>query len=209
MATAMKKISIWICSFAILLLAACSTADDKQKDLKILQLQTALIAQQGARDAELQFADGQAGMYLGCKKFFNLCGDEIRQLGQMRLNEGFSGVTSLWYWIGILAHFFCIGLFCAVIFTSLRYLHLTLLEPEEKHIERLRHFIETANERIRSANLRANKLELGICALKNELAKLHDERSLLKKSIRTDCAVQVQAPAMAIAKTKILPEQDY
>jgi len=56
-----------------------------------------LINQQGAHAADLALAERQTSIYLGCKQFFDLCGQETRKQGQKLVSSGFTGTTSGWY----------------------------------------------------------------------------------------------------------------
>lgn len=212
----MKTILILILALATTLLSGCWPFDDKQKDEEIAQLRIALIAQRAAREADLAFAERQAAMYLGCKQFFDLCSKEIRELGQQRLKEGFTGTTSAWYWLGLLGVAICIAVAIGVIFATLRYLHLIFITPKKEQIDRDQRLIDTADERVHSANarahavnLRTNILEQKTGSMKKELARLYADYRLLKKPCPVAEKTNSNPTSPSIKKSVKQVEQDY
>jgi hypothetical protein len=138
-------------------------ASAPRKDSEIYQLKSALAQQQGARAAELANDESKASMYLACKTFFNLCSTEINVNGERLLKNGFIGSTSIWYWLGLLGKLVCIsvplGAFCAVLIVVYERLHLWLIEPKRVFVEGIINFVDTAEARVKAANLRANDIE--------------------------------------------------
>lgn len=136
---------------------------NEQKDVRIHQLETQLQKQEGSHMAEIAFAEKQAAIYQGCKKFFNLCRDGIRDSGERRLKEGYTGTTSGWYWAGYLTVPACIasaiGAFLAGLYAVFNLLHLKAIEPKREEVEQKQHLIDTAEERAKATHLRTNELE--------------------------------------------------
>ena len=159
----MKTFFIMICILLTLFINGCSSCDDTRKDSQIDRLRAELARQKGARNADLEFAERQVSVYLGCIQFFNLCSPEINALGPKLLQNGFTGTTSVWYWLGFMGRpisiAVAVGAFLAVLFSVSSFLHLKLIEPKKELVKQMQRLIDTANERVSAANLRANELE--------------------------------------------------
>jgi hypothetical protein len=206
----LKTILIVILALATMLLSGCwPFGDIKQKDEEIAQLQIALYAQRAAREADLAFAERQAGMYVGCRQFFDLCSKETRELGQQRLKEGFAGSTSGWYWLGFVAVPGCMAIAFGAFFAILRFLHLIYLSPTREKIAQAQRVIDTADERARAVNLRTNVLEKKTGLMKKELAKLHAETKRLEKSCAVANSDCISNSSFPIEKSVLQDEQDY
>ncbi|OQW87670.1 MAG: hypothetical protein BWK72_12205 [Rhodoferax ferrireducens] len=168
----MKKLILVVSMLVALLIGGCASCDYTLKDAEITRLHTELSRQQGARTAELEFGERQASIYLGCKKFFNLCSTETIALGQQALQSGFSGSTSVWYWLGFfglpVSFSMALGVFLAVLSTISSYLQLKIIEPSRQLVEQSQILVDTAEKRARVANLRATELEKGNGILRKE-----------------------------------------
>lgn len=210
METHLKKIIIVVGMLSALLLSGCGRSDEiDQKNAEITHLKTELAQQKGNRAADLEFGERQAGMYLGCKQFFNRCSKETRELGEQRLQNGFTGTTSRWYWVGLLGEFTCIALAAAVFVSMLRYLHLVVIAPKREKVEQAQGLINGAKERARSVNRRTNELEKRTGLMKKELAELFATKQMQKKSHPSVEHPDSKPPAPAAVQTVKQADQDY
>jgi len=160
----MKTVFVLVSLLATLLMGGCSPFDDGRKDAEIAQLRMELANQQGAHAADLVMAERQAAIYLGCKQFFDLCSQETRAQGQKLVSNGFTGATSgWWYWLGFLAMPVCmaatLGAFLAALSMMSGLLSLKFIEPKRELVAQKQLLIDTAEQRVKAANLRANELE--------------------------------------------------
>ncbi|MFI5446543.1 hypothetical protein [Polaromonas sp. UC242_47] len=209
MATHLKKILGvgWIVT--TLFLSGCNLLQSgEHKDAEIIHLKTALEIQQGSRAADLEFAERQAGTYLGCKQFFNLCSKETRELGEQRLKSGFAGTTSPWYWLGLLGEFTCIAFSTAVFIAMLTYLHLVVVAPKKERVEQAQCLIDGADDKARAVNRRSNEIEQRIGLMKKEVHELAATKRMLKKSTSVVERTENKLPTSTQQSIK-QPEQDY
>ena len=160
----MKTVFVLVSLLTTLLIGGCSPFDDGHKDAEIAQMRAELVNQQGAHAADLALAERQAAIYLGCKQFFDLCSQETRAQGQKLVSNGFTGATSgWWYWLGFLAMPVCmaatLGAFLAALSMMSGLLSLKFIEPKRELVAQKQLLIDTAEQRVKAANLRANELE--------------------------------------------------
>ena len=178
----MKTVFVLVSLLATLLIGGCSPIDDERKDAEIARLRMELINQQGAHAADLVLAERQASIYLGCKRFFDLCSPETREQGQKLVSSGFTGATSGWYWLSFLATPVCIatglGAFLAALSEVSSYLRLKFIEPKRQLVTQKRLLIDTAEQRVRAANLKANELEEANGIRKKEIHQLTHPRKV-------------------------------
>jgi hypothetical protein len=178
----MKTVFVLISLLATVLIGGCSPFDDGRKDAEIAQLRAELVNQQGAHAADLAFAERQVAIYLGCEQFFDLCSQETREQGQKLVSSGFTGATSGWYWIGFLAMPVCmaatLGAFLAALSAVSSFLRLKLIEPKRELVEQKQLLIDTAEQRIKAANLRANDIEKAYGIRKKKLHQLTHPRKV-------------------------------
>jgi hypothetical protein len=178
----MKTVFVMVSLLATLLIGGCSSFDDGRKDAEIAQLRTELINQQGAHAADLALAERQVAIYLGCKQFFDLCSQETREQGQKLVANGFTGATSGWYGISFLAMPVCmaatLGTFLAVLSAASGFLRLKLIEPRRDLVEQKQLLIDTAEQRVKVANLKANDIEKTNGIRKKEIHQLTHQRKV-------------------------------
>lgn len=171
----------------------------EQKNAQIHQLATQLQSQSGAQLATHEFYERQASVYLGCKQFFNLCPKDVREIGEMRVKDGYSGATAGYYWVGLLGFLFCIatalGIFSALLITVTNFLNLKLIEPKREDVEQKQLLIDTAEERSRAENLRANQIQKQIGLLKKELhIAAHPPKKKSSPLVITPPAIPLPSP---------------
>lgn len=163
----------------------------EQKNARINQLETQLQTQESAHAAVIVLKEKQAAIYQGCRRLGGLCTREIRESGEQRIREGYAGTTSEWYWVGYLGMSMCIafalGGFLAVFFTVFSFLRLNVIEPKREEVEQKQHQIDTAEARVKAANLRWNELEKrnGILKRANHVAAHPPRMKSEQPSVRT------------------------
>lgn len=176
----MKTVITFLIFAVTVLLSGCEVLDNKEKDEEIFKLQTELALQKGARAAELEFYESQASFYLGCQAFFNRCSAETEALGQSLLNNGYSGRTSGWYWLGLFGRFFLFAISASLGMILLRYLHLVSIDPKEEAVSRARKLVDEVDDYILKGNqwkkdhaqkVDAQKIELASILAKTKLRK--------------------------------------
>lgn len=183
----------------------------EQKDARIHQLETQLQRQEGTRMADIVFAEKQAALYQGCKRLGGLCTREIRESGERRLREGYAGTTSEWYWVGCIGVPVCIasalGVFLAVFSVVSSYLRLLVIEPKREDVEQKQHLIDTAEARVKAANLRGNELEKrnGLLKLANHLTAHPPKKRSEPPPVQT---VLVIAPKINKELPSMPPQED-
>ncbi|MDO9504060.1 hypothetical protein [Hydrogenophaga sp.] len=131
-----------------ILLSGCELLDNKEKDEEIFRLQTELALQKGTRAAELEFYERQASFYLGCLAFFNRCSAETETLGKSLLNNGYSGKTSGWYWLGLFGRFFFFVISVSIGIILFRHLRLVIICPKEEAVSRARKLVDEVDNYI-------------------------------------------------------------
>lgn len=205
----MKTVFVLVSLLATLLMGGCSPFDDGRKDAEIAQLRAELVNQQGAHAADLVLAERQAAIYLGCKQFFDLCSQETREQGQKLVSNGFTGATSGWYWLGFLATPVCIatalGAFLAALSAVSGYLRLKLIEPKRELVAQKQLLIDTAEQRIKAANLRANDIEKSFGIRKKEIHQLTHPRKVRFSAV----AIPVVMPDQQDSKTALPVTQEF
>lgn len=177
----MKTIFILAAMLTAMLLTGCSSAEVKEKNLEIIGLQIELASQHGARAAEIEYAEQQVAFYLGCKAFFNRCSPETIERGEKLLQNGYTGTTSLWYWVDLISWCICIAIAGAVFMALIMRLYLTILSPKADEVERARKLVAKVNEYVAAGERRVAELEQQELAKTNYLAKVKSE---IKKQIR-------------------------
>lgn len=151
----------------------------EKKDALIHQLEAQLQNQTGTQLATHEFYERQASVYMGCKQFFNLCSKETREIGEVRVQDGYLGTTNIYYWVGKFAFSFCLlaplAISIAVFIAAINRLYLELIAPKQEEVERSQHLIDTEEERVaaarketRAENLRRNEIQKEIGLLKKE-----------------------------------------
>lgn len=210
----MKTVFVLISLLASLLIGGCSPFDDGRKDAEIAQLRTELANQQGAHAADLVLAERQTAIYLGCKQFFDLCSQETRELGQRLVSNGFTGATSGWYWLGFLATPVCIatalGAFLAALNAVSGFLRLKLIEPKRELLEQKRLLIDTAEQRIKAANLRANELEKVNGIRRREIHQLTHPRKVRLSAVVIPAVIpdkKDSEPDLAVKQQYVRPDE--
>lgn len=148
----MKTVITFLILAVTILLSGCEILDNKGKDEEIFKLQTELALQKGIRAAELEFYERQASFYLGCLVFFNRCSTETEALGQSLLNNGYSGKTSGWYWLGLFGRFFVFAFSAGIGIVLFQYLHLVSICPKEEAVLRARKLVDEVDDYILKGN---------------------------------------------------------
>lgn len=205
----MKAVFVLVSLWATLLMGGCSPFDGGQKDAEIAQLRAELANQQGTHAADLVLAERQVAIYMGCKQFFDLCSQETRELGQKLVSNGFTGETSGWYWLSFLATPVCIattlGAFLAALSAVSGYLRLKLIEPKRELVAQIQLLIDTAEQRIKAANLRANDIEKAYGIRKQEIHQLTHPRKVRFSAV----AIPVVMPDQQDSKTDLPVTQEF
>lgn len=145
---------------ASLALAGCGLSDAiEKKDAEILTLKGALAQKQGERAADLEFAERQAGAYLGCAFAFNICPRSTVELGQKRIENGFAGASSLWFFAAVLAKFSAIAAAVGILLWLPRHLRVKFTKPRQDEIEAANLLISEAQTRVSAATARQIETE--------------------------------------------------
>jgi hypothetical protein len=210
----MKTVFVLASLLTTLLMGGCSPFNDGQKDADIAQLRMELVNQQGAHAADLVLAERQAAIYMGCKQFFDLCSQETRAQGQKLVSNGFTGATSGWYWLGFLAMPVCIaatlGAFLAVLFAASGFLQLKLIEPKRELVTQKQLLIDTAEQRVKAANLRANELEKANGIRRKEIHQLTHPRKVRFSTVVTPAVIpdkKDSGPELPVTQEFVRPDE--
>lgn len=142
------------------------------RDAEIVRLKYALIEQQGARAAELAYAERQVGIYRGCTLLFNICSDTTTEVGQALIKKGFSGDSSLWWWVPFIGMLMGAGGFLGALLWLPWHLFVRFTGPEKTKIDAARKFMSGLNEKVNAANRKRTQTEQETSAMRRELSHM-------------------------------------
>ena len=172
---------------AAIMMGGCGVSNALDgRDAEIIRLKYELIAQQGARAAELTYAERQVGVYRGCTFLFNVCSDTTTEVGQALIKKGFSGDSSLWWWVPFIGKLMAVGGFLGVLLWLPWHLFVRFTGPAKGKIDVAKEFMSGLNEKVNAANRKRTQTEQENSAMRRELKHMSlavaEQRKLLSET---------------------------
>ena len=156
-----KKFLIILATFVTLSGSSCSDCIDgfKEKNAEIKALEAEIKAQKGVRYADLEFAEQQAGAYRGCAFGFDTCPQSTAENGKISNQNGFFGVSSLWFFAIVFAKFGVIAALISIMLWLPMHLLVKFTKPLQGEIEAANLLISEAQTRAGAATARQIEAE--------------------------------------------------
>jgi len=174
------------------------------RDAEIIRLKYELLAQEGTRAAQIAYAERQVGMYRGCSVMFNMCSDEVTQVAKELIKEGFTGDSSLWWWLPVIAKLVCVGGFLGALLWSPVHLFFKFTGPAKKETDEAKALIAGKNEAINAANRKKTQTEQETSAMRREIKSLKLDVTEQKKVLTaTEEAISLARETLASAKLEL------
>ncbi len=191
--------------FAVLFLAisllGCSL---DPRDIEIKRLENALSEQLGNRQANLEFAERQVGIYQGCIFLFNICPASALEKGKIAIKYGYTGASSYWFWLPVIGKLFAIAVFLGTMLWVTLHLTFTFTQPIQTEINAAKALIADAQaqEEIGKKRISASQRLVDIAEKKSlDLDKKNIEKS--EKLMVTEKALKVRELQLAAAEKKL------
>lgn len=175
------------------------------RDAEIVRLKYELNAQQGARAAELAYAERHVGIYRGCSILFNICSEEATQVGQELIKKGFTGDSSLWWWLPLLAKLVCVGGFLGMTLWFPVHLFFKFTGPAKTEIDDANQLIAGLEKRESDTNRKCTQTQQNTSAMKREYERYFAASKALQQANAAE-ELKLEARKMEIAKINRLKE---
>lgn len=174
----------------IFFLAGCDVDEKKIKKLEaenallqdeVFKLKTELSKQQNedyrkhvANKAAIESLETNAAIYQACNYLIPVCPPSMTEKGKEAIKNGFGGgIETFWYLLVL--KFAAFGALFGAFATSLHFLSLRFIKPEEQKIFEAHKLIETAENQVKSLQEKADEIKEAIFGLEysQEVAKIN------------------------------------
>jgi chromosome segregation ATPase len=173
----------------IFFLAGCDVDEKKIKKLEdenaslqdeVFKLKTELNKQQNedyrnyvSKKAAIESLETDAAIYQACEYLIPVCPSSMIEKGKEANKNGFGGgIETFWYLL--ILKFAALGALIGAFATSLHFLSLRFIKPEEQKILEAHELITTAEDQVKSLQNRADEIKKVIRGLEHsqEVAKI-------------------------------------
>ena len=194
---------------AAVIIGGCSGSSEPDgRDVKIAQLKIALLEQQGARAADIAYAERQVGIYRGCTFLFNVCPESTTREAQQYIQNGFTGDSSPWWWWAFIAKVIGTGGFLGALLWLPWHLRIIFTKPAQDEILAAKKFIAAMDSQVRDANRKRTQTQQETSAAKRELKYLNlDVKE--KKKMLADIEAATSAVHLTLTEAKAELEELY
>ena len=142
------------------------------RDAEIVQLRIALAEQQGARAADLAYAERQVGIFRGCTFLFNVCSESTTRVAQEFIKIGVTGDSSPWWWIGFIDKVIFAAGFVGALLWLPWHLRVVLTRPAQEEIQAAKNLIAGMDSQVRDANRKRTQTQQEASAIKRDLKNI-------------------------------------
>jgi cell division protein FtsB len=201
----------------LIFLAGCDVDEKKIKKLEAenaslqdenFKLKTELNKQQNedyrnyvSKKAEIESFEKDAAIYQACNYLIPICPPSMTERGKEAIKIGFGGgIETFWYLL--ILKFAALGALIGAFATSLHFLSLRFIKPEEQKILEAHELITTAEEQVKSLQNRADEIEADIRGLE------HDQKEAKLKLDDTFEAIDYQENELKKLETKIKQKKE-
>jgi chromosome segregation ATPase len=201
----------------LIFLAGCDVDEKKIKKLEaenaslqdeVFKLKIELSKQQNedyrsyvAKKAEIESLENDAAIYQACNYLIPICPSSMTEKGKEAIKNGFiGGIETFWYLL--ILKFAALGALIGAFATSLHFLSLRFIKPEEQKILEAHELITTAEEQVKSLQDRADEIEADIRSLE------HDQKEAKLNLDETFEAIDYQENELKKLETKIKQKKE-
>jgi chromosome segregation ATPase len=201
----------------LIFLAGCDVDEKKIKKLEAenaslqdenLKLKIELNKQQKedyrnyvSKKAEIESFENDAAIYQACNYLIPVCPPSMTEKGKEAIKNGFiGGIETFWYLL--ILKFAALGALIGAFATSLHFLSLRFIKPEEQKILEAHELITTAEEQVKSLQNRADEIEADIRGLE------HDQKEAKLKLDDTFEAIDNKKVEIKKLETEIKQKQE-
>lgn len=165
---------IFISLFCVSILVGCNAAEVDMLRVQNIQLKKDLAKETSVKQIYFDRIDRQAGIAAGCDYISSICPDSIVQEGRYFIEHGYSGGSSIWFWLVVFLKVTIASVTLGIFLATIRYMQTWLCSPAEEEVLRAKQLILDALKQEKEFSAKKKIFEEAIKTLVEDEEAMHD-----------------------------------